>query len=301
VKYTGSSAVFDYFSGRPDTVKAFDGGEFDAFHIQDGIASYYQLNFSGFFHPLVHDVSFERLRKRLLYSPSFFERKLYPGGVVPPANLIEEFLADISLDPVFFRYNSTVLSRFGLIRCLMSFLRKKHQIIGPNLVLPVSRDEFLGFSRKFFDTVVKSSLPSTPPNTEKTFVVINQCGSFWSPELTKILTGADFIIRVKRNVFDHFAELKLYKGMLEVDSYLRWFNATRLNEIKSSNDTVIDVWFEDLVLNFENFRENLSQKLSIDADIASTYEVSYSAKNVNIYKNVLSKSEINALGEISHV
>ena len=33
-EYTGSSAVFDYFSGRRDAAIAFGGNEFDAFHIR---------------------------------------------------------------------------------------------------------------------------------------------------------------------------------------------------------------------------------------------------------------------------
>ena len=300
-EYTGSSAVFDYFSGRRDAAIAFGGNEFDAFHIQDGIASFYQLNFCGFFHPLVHDVSLERLQRRLLHSPNLFEKFIFPGGVIPPKHLVEEFLNEICLSPVNFRYNSTVFSRHGLIRCLVAFLGKKHRAIGPKLVLPVAKHEFLQSSRKFFKAAIDSSISKPSVKKEKAFVVVNQCGSFWSPDMTKLLTGADFVIRVKRNVFDHFAELKLNKGMLDVDSYLRWINATRLHEVKSVDNNVIDVFFEDLVLNFNQFKEKLLNQLSVDAEIPSHYQASISAKNVNMYKNVLSNREIEALRKIDDV
>ena len=75
-EYTGSSAVFDYFSGRRNAAIAFGGNEFDAFHIQDGIASFYQLNFGGILSPLF-DVSLERLRRQLLHSLIYLKNSYF--------------------------------------------------------------------------------------------------------------------------------------------------------------------------------------------------------------------------------
>ena len=94
--------------------------------------------------------------------------------------------------------------------------------------------------------------------------------------------------------------IKLYKGMQDVESYLRWIYATRLHEVKSVDNNVIDVFFEDLVLNFDRFKEKLLNQLSIDAEIPSSYQPSISAKNVKMYKNILSNREIDALRKIDH-
>ena len=82
---------------------------------------------------------------------------------------------------------------------------------------------------------------------------MNQCGSFWSPDMTKLLTDR-FVIRVKRNVFDHFG-VKAKQGHARCGP-IRWINATRLHE-ESVDIAVIDVFFEDLVLNFNQFKEKL--------------------------------------------
>ena len=88
---------------------------------------------------------------------------------------------------------------------------------------------------------------------------MNQFGNFWDPIESTKLIGEPKIIKVTRNPFDQFAELKIWKGMHSSKEFINWFI-----HLKKMETTYDDIDERILNLEFENFvydHENIKIKI----------------------------------------
>ena len=205
----------------------------------------------------------------------------------------KQYLDAIIAGNVYFRYNALAEERIPPLKVLTNVLRGRSlNSLSFRLRLPVDRNEFLIKTRKFFNNLVEHDFnKSRTKGSDPKLVVINQAGSYWCPSLTKDLTGCDYLIRVKRNPYDHYNELKKFKGMKTPQEYVTWIEATEKMESDSFGSD-LDMDFDKFVTCHEREKSKLCNILGLPIDVSSKYNVEESKLNVGAYKNQLGFAEL---------
>ena len=288
--YSGSSAIYEYLIGREDTIDPLNQLEFRLLSDPGGINDLYNVynNYS------LQNFNF-RLKNLIeiatLYSK---KRNIFTEGlnlsILKNYNKYwEEYLNNIKG----FKYKHKYIyedikkSKFKIISKKIMNRLSFRKILFKHYWTGVTKREFEIHTYDFFKKILSNF------DVQK-LVILNQCGNFWDPIESTKLIGEPKIIMVKRNPLDQFAELKKSKGMNSVKEFIDWF--THLKKMESTyesiDERILNLKFEDFVLDHENTKNRICKHLKIDCSLSSNYDVNESKKNIGKFRRLLSLEEI---------
>jgi len=295
--FSGSGAVFDYLAGRRDIADPLRGTEMNILQMPHGIFSFESAVYDSFFPPVATEF-LNRLEWVLT-------RAAYPRGVLTRGSYLEAFIPEYrSFVKTYIDSITQIKYPFNYYYFFLGWPRWKclcrnvvEHLTGKVTVnaqrAPVSRGEFHRLTRSFLKTLVNNASDSVS-GTEG--VVLDQAGSYWCPERSLAFFDDPYVIKVARDPRDQFVELKRFKGMKDVETFVDWYNTMMgfdRGSVSSYPERVLLVNFEDFVLDHEEEKGRLCAFLGIDSDVESEYSTSASVSNVGIYKNILTDYEKN--------
>ncbi len=303
--FSGSGAVFDYLAGRADICVALKGREFRLIQDPGGVSDLHAAICSRF---SVHGASdaIERFR-------AFAYR--YGKSMIPFVNDFRIKKASIDLGAVVhfidgitaLKYPGMTGHEFRKLSAATGFILKARRMWAKKhnrkpevgvMRLPVSEGEFIEQSGTFIDHVFSDS----EKVQSAIATVVNQGGSFWNPVSSTQYYRDRKVILVVRDPRDIFVELKsdgyAYPGG-DVDVFCRWYSRImqRINGEEWENGQVVKVVrFEHFVRDFSRQKAVLDSFLGIPDDVKSKYDANRSMSNVGKYKRILTKHEIEVIG-----
>jgi len=287
--FSGSSAIYDYLVGRGDLSNPLpDHTEYQLPQSPGGLMSLESAAGQAF-HNSISDYSlteFWELAKKL-NNP--IRRINYGQGY---SNYLPNFLTNIrefiskitaAKMPMDLEWQRMYESNFKRL-----FRRFKTSINLPNKTsetrMLVSEDKLINAAKLMHDHIFHPFLNKP--------VLLNQAGSGWNPEESTKYFDNRKVVLVTRNPYDQFAELKQFKNANNVNEFIKWFKLLQKKITKVNKQIIKKVSFEQFVLENKKTTKAICLHLGISYLIKSRYEASSSIKNINKYKNYLTKYEI---------
>lgn len=296
---SGSSAVLDYLRGRDDVIDPLQGQEFRLIQEKDGLSCLHR-SLTVEFHPdnaMYAVIQFERLAARLgEESKKFrFPPRLGYGYVkrIPGySSAISDFLKNITAChfgkfPLIDMLQFTTLD---WIRYMSGKLPKSKNIVSRKPI-PVTSDQFMKHATELIDRLFFKAREGKP------VLVFDQAGSFWSPvSSTQYFGDQRKIIVMTRDSCDVFAEQRKKFGG-GAKEFARYHNAVMAHVSREewSDEKVLQVSFEQFVLDHENERNRICAHLRINPKTKSIYDPRDSKRNVGLHKQVLEKEEVDII------
>ena len=287
---SGSSAVFNYYSGRIDFDDPLNNNEFELIHDPCGMTY------------LDNSLNSEFSVNGASYAIDKFEDFAKDFASSIPHNKKSEYLKNINN----FISNITLLSYKGMPRSefeRLGFFTKKKELIfrkinskiglrytSGSMRMPVDGDIFFKEACKLVDSIFE------PHNSEKK-IIVDQGGSFWNPVSSTKYFGPRKLLIVVRDPRDIFSEFKV-RGFaypnINPHSFSSWYRGImeKISKEEWSNSIVKIIKFEDFVLHHDKITTELNNFLNISNSLKSSYLEKKSLKNIGIYRKVLSSSEI---------
>jgi len=288
---SGAGAIYEYLIGRDDTNDPFDKREFRILNDPGGINDLYKC-YESYSLQSFND-SFERLIKlEKLYrcKRNYFRDGLGLNNFKNYKFLWNDYIQSIRGKEYHHRYiYSDIQKNIGI-----QFFKRIINRIGYRKILfkkyytGVTKREFRDKTYEFMMNLILRERSDTK------FNILNQCGNFASPITSTELIGEPKIICVRRNPLDQYAELKIHKGMKSPKKFINWYLHLKRMEARDQflDDRVLEINFEDFVLNYETLVLKISKFLDIDHKTISTYSPHMSKKNIGKYKRFLNKDEV---------
>ena len=288
---SGAGAIYEYLIGREDTNDPFDKKEFRILNDPGGINDLYKC-FDYYSLQSFNDC-LERLIKLEKYyrkNRNFFNEGLGLNQVPNYNKYWNEYIQNIQGDQYSHRYIfSDVKKSLGTI-----IFKKIANRIGFRKIIfkkyrtGITKRKFRDYTYEFFQNII-----SDYKNKDK-LNILNQCGNFACPITSTELLGEPSIICVKRNPLDQYSELKLHKGMKNVDEFINWYLHCKKMESRDqfNDDRLLEINFEEFVLDYKIKTREICDFLKIDWMKDSNYDPNISKKNIGKYKSYLDKKEI---------
>tara|TARA_A100001388_G_scaffold277673_1_gene270479 strand:- start:8259 stop:9191 length:933 start_codon:yes stop_codon:yes gene_type:complete len=287
---SGCGAIYEYLIGREDTIDPVNKLEFRLLSDPGGINDLYSVynNFS------LQNYNF-KLKNLIeigkLYSKkrSFISEGLNLSIIKNYNKYWKEYLKSIKGFKYKHRYiyDDIKKSKLEILSKRIINRLSFRNILFKDYWTGVTKREFEIHTFKFFKNIFQME-------NNKKLVILNQCGNFWDPIESTKLIGEPKIIMVKRNPLDQFAELKKWKGMHSSKEFINWF--IHLKKMESTFDNIderiLNLNFEDFVLDHENGKNKVCKHLNIDNRVNSNYEVSKSMLNIGKFRKILTNEEI---------
>jgi len=299
--YSGSGAVFDYLSGRPDVATTISGVEF-RLGIDPGGLQDLRYALGEGFHPNRASIAiknFQDLCRRYGRSNSALPPGLGYVDLIPEyESVIEAYLQDI-VDIEFHAMPYVELTQlspamaFFVKRARSYYKRKKKKPLFGDVKLPVSKEEFDRITATFIDSLLQSN----DTNSQSLPLLVNQAGSYWHPLDSTKWFGKRRIITVSRDPRDIYADLKsmgyAYPGA-DVGVFIDWYEnvSKRIATQEWESDEVVPVQFEEITRNPDEECKKLLSRIGLSVDTGSSYNLTDSYKNVGQYKKELDATEI---------
>ena len=274
---SGAGAIYEYLIGRKDTHDPFNKKEFRILNDPGGINDLYRsfdcYSLQSFNERLE---SLINLEKHYRPNRSLFSEGLGLNQVKNYNTFWAEYIKNIKGKEFNHRYiysdvkrsfyvqiSKKILNRFGIRK----FLFRKYQT-------GITKRKFRDYTYEFLMKIIDNN------SNKELLSVLNQCGNFANPLSSTELLGEPNIICVKRNPLDQYAELKLHKGMNNPKEFVAWYLHLKKMESRSEfkDDKVLELNFEDFVLNFQNKSEEICNFLNINSQIVSSYNPKISEK-----------------------
>jgi hypothetical protein len=286
---SGSTAVYEYLAGRGDLNDPFMNSDYQLPHVPNGLMSLEAASEKAF-HPGTADFAltqFENLVNRLSRSYSVwhtgkgFSKKLKLFEIATK-DFIEEICAvNYPMHLEWRRLMRSPTQHF--INLLKNRLQINEEV--PNTRILVSQQKLVAAAKKMHNKIFQTDSLTRP-------VILDQAGSGWNPiESTKYFSNRKVIL-VTRDPRDQFVFIKKNKKGYSVEGFIDWYLELQ-RRLKNINDSVlINIRFEDFVINNKKMIDLICNHVSIDSNILSSYEPNLSKKNINIYQEFLSKEEI---------
>jgi len=289
--YSGSGAVVEYLTGRPDVSDPFQGHEFRLIQDPDGLMDLYNLYKNNY--------SVQGTSAAINDFISFWKR-IQKHTVLKESAPVEKFIKQITaLEYKAAPYCERIKMNF-LKRRLFEYQEKWAHCHGrkPELVtmrIPVDLEQFLLSAQKFIDEIILSAVAKN-----KNICVINHGASFWRPVSSTIFYGDRKVIIVTRDVRDIYSELStIGRAYPKRDPALfcSWFRSIMEKVEKSEweHEDVVSVGFEDFVQNNKDAVIKLSDFLGINQCSNSSYDPEKSKLNIGKFKTILSMEEIKCI------
>lgn len=164
--------------------------------------------------------------------------------------------------------------------------------------LPVDEETFLRETEKFLDAIFDCK-HLDPMN--KLSIVIDQGGSYWSPDSSTKYYGdnrkAIVVSRDPRGVFSSFqTKGQAYPGY-SVEIFCEWYKKmmTHVNYDEWDSEKVMHIQFEEFVNNFEEEKIKLDNFLEVPSDIMSSIKIDKSSFNSKKFQDRLSEREMDVI------
>ena len=286
---SGSGAVYDYLAGRGDLYDPLRGSEYLLPHAPHGLMAL-EAAAGPAFSPAVADhavVRFLDLARKLERHPTPWS---YGGGYSKDLasfySHAERFIEEVSAAKMPMRLHWRVSERNSfeiLLAKVLSLMGRKEE--AKKTALLVDRERLVEKSRLMHDRVFLQSENSRP-------VLLNQAGSGWNPVESTKYFGDRRVVLVTRDPRDQFAELKMHKKACNVDEFIKWFRQLEYRINALDNSIVMRIGFENFVREHDSWVAAICGYLGVAPDVASSYQLRDSAKNVGKYTLFLSKEEI---------
>ncbi len=305
MQYSGSGIVEDFLRLRADACAPLGKTEWAIIPNARGLLWAESAIFSDFF-PARASASLDELERSLRHASGPWNTwSPNPGYGMARAcsNYLAEvdsFLLGITQFSYPFRYQYSALRgsvpRTTNARRMTEGLaaRLQRPMRGKMHRMPITLGEYRLRVKQFLEALVQDGIEYVESSDLR---VLPQAGSFWSPTSSLRLFDNAHVIRVRRDPRDQFAELKVKKGMTDVQDFVRWRAAVDRADSASVGETdrIIDLGFERFVVAFDQEAAELCAALEISSDVESEFNVKPSKKNVGKYKQLLSRAEIDII------
>ena len=284
--YSGSSAVFDFLSGRNDSHDPLNGEEYMLPQAPYGIMSLHASCEFFFSHPIAHlnIVKFKKIAYRFGRTHTKFKPGLgYAANVNEYYKLIDSYVDSLVVSSL--PYNShwewftaplfkRIYSRLKIIN--KGYAQDKH--------LPTIGVDFIEKTRELHLKMFGVN--------DKKYILLNQAGSGWNPVNSTDYFPNRRVILVVRDPRDQYCELKKHKNARSVIEYIDWYKEMMLRIGSVDSDFIKIVRFEEFVERHSVVSDELCDFLRIDKGLHSNYDPIASSKNIGIFKDFLDKDEI---------
>ena len=290
--YSGTSAVFDYFSGRGDLYDPLNGEEYQLPQLPNGLMSL-EAAASSAFNPSSIEYAlskFEDLTNKLVRSKTFWCSGKGYGKKLPFfEDSVKNFINNICIVnfPINLDWRKLLISTpERLIFQFKEFLGLNNVI--PQARLVVSKNELISLAQKMHDEIFQ-------PNANNRPVLIDMASSGWNPyESTKFFLDCKVVI-VIRDPRDQFFDLKKYKKASSVKDFVKWYKQMQKHLLMIDNKLIMKVRFENFVNNNKDVVKKFCNHVSLPINISSSYQPDLSKKNIGKYKSHLNQNEIDTI------
>ena len=293
---SGCGAVHDYLKSRNDFSAPFFGQEFRLINDPDGIDNLY-LNFYENFTINNAASAFERFK---LYSNQLAKSKPYINGKRKSLFndeaklLINDYITKVACLEYYAMPQHKYLS-LNIIKKLVFYFKYKlfnekiNNIRLYKILLPVREKNFLDETRKFIYKLCKKN------SYLKKNIVLDQSASYWRPDrYFKYFKNLKIIIinRDPRSIYYSMSSRnsKAYPSD-SVKKFCIWYKYIRSKQLKTKNKNIYIIQYEKFVNNFETESKKLNNFLNIKNINSTSFDLSYSKKNVYKAKFQLGKSD----------
>lgn len=288
---SGAGAIYEYLIGRIDTHDPFNKKEFrilsDPGGINDLYACFNSYSLQSFNDAFRRLIEIEKLYRS---SRTVFKDGLGLNSVDNYIELWEDYINLIKGTKYSHRYIYTDIKRNSLIQIFKRILTRfgYRKILFNDYFTGITKREFRDYTFDYLSKLINNNNDS-----EIKINVLNQCGTFSTPISSTELLGEPKIICVRRNPLDQYSELKIHKGMRNPEEFIKWY--LHLKKMESpdqfKDERVLEINFENFVLNHDIEVKKISSFLKIDHKAKSTYKSKLSSKNIGKYKRNLNNYE----------
>ena len=291
---SGSGAVFDYLVGRGDILDPLKGQEYHLPQMPYGLMTLEAVA-KGAFHPGNSDFvisQFEETIKKLSRSQTrWYYGMGYSDRVPTFQKLIDQFIEEICTAkfPMRLHWRKLVKSD-SVLKYLFVKLKNRLGFVEKAEItrLLVSQDKLIDAAQQLHNKLFQIDSDKRP-------ILLNQAGSGWNAvESTKYFLNRKVVL-VTRDPRDQFAELKLIKNARSVDGFIVWYKEMQRRIREINNPILLQIHFEDFVINNNKMIDLICNHVSLDPNILSNYNPNFSKKNIGKYKEFLNNKEINKI------
>ena len=286
--YSGSGAVYDYLAGRGDLHDPLDVAEYLLPQAPGGLMALEAAAGQAFHHAIAdHAVILfaERARKLARSSTRRQYGKGYASRIPDFLPAVERFLDVVTAArmPMQLDWHKLVESNSRrLLWWLKTHLGLHSPAVPTHILVPA--DELVVAAQALHDRLFQPSIRQP--------VLLNQAGSGWNPvESTKYFNGRKVVL-VTRDPRDQFAELKQFKKARDVGEFVKWYRALQKRIAAVDEGVVLKLSFEEFVNNNKAAVISLCDHFGLDGPAPSSYQASFSEKNIGKYKSWLTPHEI---------
>ena len=298
---SGGGAVHDYLLCRNDFISPFQGEEFRLMTDPYGLDNlYFKLikdfslnNSSEVFHQFNKYCFFlKNLKstktKKLIYGKEFY-------------NLSKQYLSKIELlsykgIPQFKSISLKTTDKI-IFYLKKKFLRYKNHEHGLyKMSIPVDNEKFILETKKYLFKIFKSNIN----NISKKNIILDQATNYWRLETTFKYFNNHKIIIVTRDPRSIYYSMKsrmsyAYPGY-DVKIFVKWYQEImKKREIvsKKNKNSVIEIKFENFVLNFKKEKIRLEKFLKLSPQNVTKFDYNFTKNNILKAKEKLDKTDLN--------
>ncbi len=165
------------------------------------------------------------------------------------------------------------------------------------MLMPVQEEIFLKETELFLN-----ELFSVTGSSPKQNIVVDQGGSLWAPISTTKYYGERKAVVVTRDPRDIFSEFQYYGQAYpgeDVEIFCKWFEGVmdNIDITEWGNDIVMHIRFEDFIDNFDKEVKKLNKHLNLSDNINSNFDPDKSKKNIGKFKKILKSEDVKYIEE----
>ena len=248
-------------------------------------------------------LSFLRFKKYIQRSiKSNYNRKylLYDNQVNKLTSKFINNITEINYNgaPQFYldKFSKLEKSIFYFKRYLLK--KKTREIRLLNMCLPVKKEKFLVEAVNYINNIFSLS----KDYKEEKNIIINQGGSFWSPQSSTKYYGSNaYQIIVTRDPKAIFWSMKRRNSLsypgYNLNIFVSWYKKIMENINKEEHKKTIIIKYENFFLNFNKEKEKLCERLNINIKDPDNFDLDYTKKNLFKFNKNLSNEEISFINK----
>ncbi len=299
---SGAGALHDYLVSRQDSFSPFNGYEFRLINDPDGLDWLYNSLYTNFNinNCALSFLRFKRYIQRLIKSNYNRKYLLYDDQVNKLTLKFIDNITEINYNgaPLFYldKFSKLEKSIFYIKRYLLK--KKTREIDLLNMRLPVKKEKFLLEAINYINNIFSLSKDY---NEEKN-IIINQGGSFWSPQSsTKYYGSNTYQIIVTRDPKAIFWSMKRRNSLSypgnNLNMFVNWYKKIMENVNKEEHKKTIIIKYENFFMNFNKEKEKLCEELNININDPDNFDLDYTKKNLFKFIKNLSSEEISFINK----
>ncbi len=297
---SGGGAIHDYLLSREDFLSPFYGEEFRLINDPYGIDNLYKnfyKNFSlnssseAFFQFKEYCLNLEKLiskkNNKVIYGKNFYKLS------IDYLNKIEQI--SYRALPQYKRISLNFKNKnlYKIKKKLFKLKNHEHEIF--KVKIPKNEKIFLSETKKYLKKIFRANIK----NINNKNIVLDQSTNFWEPEIINKYIDNCKIILVTRDPRSIYYSMKsresfAYPGY-DLKIFVEWYKyiMTKKKKIsKKFNNKIIELKFENFIVNFNKEKKKLNDFLEIKQDVKDKFDHEFSKKNLYKAKYKLNKYEL---------